>query len=244
MPKEIEQKHLIPDSYNIPNVSNKHIRQADLGDNEYLETLIGKISTRICKVFDVQGNITTEQRKKYIDFLDHISTVMQDYFHKQEGVFSEYKIRVRITNKNKAELTCKGKQESGDTGIKQNEKFNMAIPVEYAYFLLTQVSRAGDDPIKKMGKEIRWVTKRRYKVVGEDQKIWDIDTYLGSNRGIQTADIELDSIDEKINPIVENMVPLDKKLSKPYKNKKLQKHPYREWSQSEKETHRMLSSSK
>jgi CYTH domain-containing protein len=243
MSKEIEQKYLIPDSYNIPNVSNKHIRQAHLWDNENLETLIWKISTRICKVFDVQWNITTEQRKKYIDFLDHISTVMQDYFHKQEWKFIEYKIRVRITNKNKAELTCKWKQESWDTWIKQNEEFNMAIPVEYAYFLLTQVSKAWDDPIEKMWKEIRWVTKRRYKVVWEDQKIWDVDKYLGSNRWIQTADIELDSIDEKINPIMKNMVPLDEK-PKRYKNKKLQIHPYREWSQSEKETHRTLSSSK
>ncbi len=214
---------------------NKHIRQAHLGENESLQALLWSIEKNVINILDIM-KLDEWMKDGYVEFLKNVSTTIESHFAEIGWEFEEYKIRIRITDRDKAKLTCKGKLASED-GLKVNEEFDITIPVPYAYFLLSQVSKGAKLPIGKMWQEITWVTKRRHKVTSSDGKIWDLDQYLGANRSIRTADIELDSATEDVIPLTENMLPLTKKTSKPYKNKKLQKNPYRRWTQLEKNEH-------
>lgn len=239
MSKEIEKKYLIPEEYQIPqDAKNKQIRQSHLIDDENIQSLITRFEWKVEKTLS-QHSLPEDEIREYVWFLKWVSLSIQEHFSWEE--FSDYKIRVRITDKNIAELTCKWKNKETDW-VKVSEEFNIPIPLKYAYFLLTQVGLMWEDPLKKMWKEIRWITKRRYKIMWPDEKKWDFDQYLGANRGIRTADIELKSVDEWLMPLAENSALLVWKKAKPYKNKRLQKYPFKQWAQVEKDSHKQIPS--
>lgn len=116
-------------------------------------------------------------------------------------------IRIRQTS-NKAFLTIKGVS----VGATRAE-FEYEIPFADAKELLDDFS----------GSEL---SKIRYKVSFEN-KVWEVDEFLGDNNGLIVAEIELTSEDEYFNKPewVANEVTGDDK----YYNSNLTVNPYKQW---------------
>lgn len=116
-------------------------------------------------------------------------------------------IRVRVTP-DKAFLTIKG-----ITHYATRSEFEYEIPVKDANELLEQFS-------------VSELTKIRYKIIYQD-KLWEIDEFLGENSGLIIAEIELIAEDEKFQePVwVSKEVTGDAK----YYNANLAKSPFNTW---------------
>jgi len=93
-------------------------------------------------------------------------------------VSPEKTIRVRIVSQT-AFLTIKGKS----TGITRAE-FEYEIPYSHATELLALC-------------EGRIIEKQRYRFLYNGQ-LWEIDRFLGKNKGLVLAEVELESEDQKI----------------------------------------------
>lgn len=67
------------------------------------------------------------------------------------------------------------------------------------------------------------VEKTRYKIVGIDGLVWEVDEYFGNLSGLFTAEVELPSIDTKVNMPAEisDVFVADVTENKAYKNKAL-----------------------
>ncbi|NLR58631.1 CYTH domain-containing protein [Chitinophaga polysaccharea] len=116
-------------------------------------------------------------------------------------------IRVRLTP-TKGFLTIKGKS----TGATRAE-FEYEIPMEEASALLDQFA-------------IAELSKIRYTLTYQD-KVWEIDEFLGDNAGLIVAEIELESEDESFErpAWVTEEVTTDAR----YYNANLTTRPYNRW---------------
>jgi len=116
-------------------------------------------------------------------------------------------VRVRIAGED-GFITIKGRS----TGMSRME-FEYGIPVEEALLML----KLAAFPI---------IEKYRTKISYQD-KIWEIDEFLGENKGLIMAEIELNSEDEAfaIPPWIGTEVTGDLR----YFNSQLAIHPFRSW---------------
>jgi adenylate cyclase len=117
-------------------------------------------------------------------------------------------VRVRITDDKKARLTVKGPPK----GISRDE-FEYDIPVEDARKML---DFCGGHVVEK---------NRYIEQVGDHT--WEVDEFLGRNKGLWLAEIELSDEDEPFErpDWAVREVSEDKK----YKNSYLARHPFETW---------------
>ena len=119
----------------------------------------------------------------------------------------EKTIRVRLTDKD-AFLTIKGLS----VGISRTE-FEYSIPVDEAQQLLDGFC----DSV---------VSKIRYFIT-YDNKLWEVDEFLGDNEGLMVAEIELESEEETFS--LPEWVGKEVTSEKKYSNSNLAKRPYKDW---------------
>jgi CYTH domain-containing protein len=119
----------------------------------------------------------------------------------------EQTTRVRIAG-NKAYLTIKGKT----TGISRKE-FEYEIPLEEAKEIL---SICPHPPVEKYRSKVIW-----------QNKLWEVDEFIGMNKGLIIAEIEIESEDELIN--LPPWVGEEVSGLLQYYNSYLYKNPYSTW---------------
>lgn len=117
-------------------------------------------------------------------------------------------IRVRVTD-TKSYLTIKG-LSIGAT----RPEFEYEIPKDEAEQLLDMFA-------------ISDLTKIRYKVLFNN-KLWEVDEFLGNNMGLIVAEIELESEDEAFD--LPNWVEKEVTGENKYYNSNLSLFPYKNWS--------------
>jgi adenylate cyclase len=117
-------------------------------------------------------------------------------------------VRVRLEG-DIAKLTIKG-EKKGPSG----KEFEYEIPYEDAIYILENLC------LKPL------IEKIRYKINYEGFT-WDVDEFLGENKGLVIAEIELDRADQKFNKPgwAGKNVTLDQR----YKNANLVKNPFKNW---------------
>jgi len=133
----------------------------------------------------------------------------QGYFDTQ----NEPLVRVRIMGE-KAYLTLKGKND----GIRRLE-FEYEIPVLDAEELLSNFCST------------TLIKKNRY-ILSIEEKIWEVDEFLGENFGLVIAEVELLSENDNFNK--PNWIGQEVSHDTKYYNYKLVEHPYSKWNEVEK----------
>jgi CYTH domain-containing protein len=152
-----------------------------------------------------------EIEKKYL--IDHEkwqkAMKPQGEFYRQGYLLAERgkTIRVRLTEKS-GYLTIKGKM----TGITTPE-FEYPIPILDAKELLDTLCTSE-------------IIKIRYKI-NYHNKIWEIDEFLGDNKGLIIAEIELKSEDEKYE--LPDFILQEVTGDKRYYNAQLSVNPFNTW---------------
>ncbi|KQN28565.1 adenylate cyclase [Pedobacter sp. Leaf41] len=116
-------------------------------------------------------------------------------------------IRVRTTDDN-AWITIKGIS----VGASRLE-YEYQIPLGEGLELLDNFAEAE-------------LEKLRYEIHHQD-KLWEVDVFLGDNNGLIVAEIELDSEDEKFE--LPEWVAEEVTQEKKYYNSNLTKHPFKLW---------------
>jgi adenylate cyclase len=117
-------------------------------------------------------------------------------------------IRVRLTD-TEAFLTIKGLT----TGASRPE-FEYNIPQDDARHLLDNFCSSE-------------ISKIRY-FIPHDNKLWEVDHFLGQNEGLIVAEIELESEDESLS--LPNWVDQEVTSDKKYSNSNLAINPFKNWS--------------
>ncbi|HBN73686.1 MAG TPA: adenylate cyclase [Sutterella sp.] len=117
-------------------------------------------------------------------------------------------VRVRIEG-SRARLTVKGRPN----GIVRPE-YEYPIPLSDAVELLDMI---GPD---------RQITKNRTKIPFKG-KIWEVDEFLGENKGLIVAEIELKSVNEPFEK--PDWIGNDVSVDSRYYNVSLMQHPYSKW---------------
>lgn len=140
--------------------------------------------------------------KKYINFT---TTIKQSYMYIKKGV-----VRVRIINNETAFLTLK----SNNSGIVRNE-YEYEIPISHAQEMIDNLC------------DSKILYKKRHHITYTENE-WVIDEFLDENFPLTTAEIELNSIEQKFK----RPEWLGKDISSDvrYFNSNLIIHPYSEWS--------------
>ena len=160
----------------------------------------------------------TEIERKYLvkkaEWRSHLqqmqkkfSKIGEKYCQGYISTNNETTVRLRIVG-NKGYLTIKGKTK----GYTRSE-FEYSIPVEDAKQMLETLC---SKPLIK---------KIRYKIK-QDNFIWEVDEFLGENKGLIVAEVELESEEQKIE------LPdwIDREVNdKKYFNYSLIKYPYSQW---------------
>ena len=136
---------------------------------------------------------------------DHSGSMIKQGFIPTSG---HSVVRIRISG-DKAYLTIKGK----NTGSVRSE-FEYSIPVFDAEQMLQEIC---DRP---------FIEKTRY-LANYSSSTWEVDVFHGENGGLTIAEIELDSVDQKIDlpPWVSKEVTDDPR----YYNVNLVNHPFILW---------------
>ena len=116
-------------------------------------------------------------------------------------------IRVRQTS-DKGFLTIKGIS----LGASRAE-FEYEIPFEEAKELLDQFA-------------VSELSKIRYKILFEE-KLWEIDQFLGENEGLIVAEIELESEEEKFS--IPDWIDVEVTEEEKYYNSNLTQNPFKNW---------------
>ncbi|MGZ5196371.1 MAG: CYTH domain-containing protein [Kaistella sp.] len=70
------------------------------------------------------------------------------------------------------------------------------------------------------------LSKNRFKILSED-KLWEVDEFLGDNEGLIVAEIELQSEDEIFS--IPNWVDIEVTSEEKYYNSNLTLNPYKNW---------------
>ena len=122
-------------------------------------------------------------------------------------------VRVRIMGE-KAYLTLKGENE----GIRRLE-FEYEIPVLDAEKLLSNFCST------------TLIKKNRY-ILSIEEKIWEVDEFLGENFGLVIAEVELLSENDNFNK--PSWIGQEVSHDTKYYNYKLVEHPYSKWNEVEK----------
>lgn len=117
-------------------------------------------------------------------------------------------VRIRIVGEH-SYLTIKGKTE----GIGRAE-FEYEIPVDDARIMLETLC---DRPV---------IEKIRYQIK-IDNLIWEIDEFLGKNKGLVIAEVELENENQEIN--LPEWVSEEVTQDLRYYNVNLAKNPYKNW---------------
>jgi CYTH domain-containing protein len=116
-------------------------------------------------------------------------------------------IRVRLTD-NDAFLTIKGLT----VGISRHE-FEYSIPANEARQLLDGFCDA--------------VVSKIRNFITHDNKLWEVDEFLGDNEGLIVAEIELESEEESFS--LPEWLSVEVTSEKKYSNSNLAKKPYKSW---------------
>lgn len=150
------------------------------------------------------------ERKFLVNYQKWVNTEKpKGQFYRQGYILTDPNktIRIRETN-TKSYLTIKGLS----VGATRPE-FEYEIPKEDALQLL-DIFAVSD------------LTKIRYEI-HFDNKIWEVDEFLGENEGLIVAEIELSSEDEifQLPDWIENEVTGEDK----YYNSNLSTHPFKHW---------------
>ena len=120
---------------------------------------------------------------------------------------NETTVRLRTIG-NQGYLTIKSKTK----GYTRSE-FEYSIPIEDAQQMLETLC------LKPL------VEKIRYKI-NQDNLVWEVDEFLGANKGLIIAEVELENENQQVN------IPhwIDREVhDKKYFNSNLIKHPYSKW---------------
>ena len=118
-------------------------------------------------------------------------------------------VRIRIAE-DKAFLTVKGRSNSAGTSRFEWEK---KIPIHEAKQLLELCE-------KEILEKIRYYIRL-------DAHIIEVDEFLGSNKGLVIAEIEIEKEDDKIE--VPSWIGLEVTVDIKYYNSQLSKYPFKEW---------------
>jgi CYTH domain-containing protein len=117
-------------------------------------------------------------------------------------------VRVRLEG-DAAKLTIKG-EKTGPSG----KEYEYDIPYDDAVYILENLC------IKPL------IVKKRYKIKYEEF-VWEVDEFLGENKGLILAEIELENIDQKFSTpewIGKNVTGDIR-----YKNSSLVENPFKKW---------------
>lgn len=149
-----------------------------------------------------------EIERKFLVLSDEYKSLGKPNFISQGYLCSDNKRTVRVRIKNEeAFLTIKSKT----IGISR-EEFEYKIPLNEAKFILEKLC---DKPI---------IEKNRYEIKFQN-KIWEVDEFLGDNFGLILAEIELNSEDENFEK--PNWVGEEVSKDPKYFNSNLAKNPYK-----------------
>ncbi len=144
--------------------------------------------------------------------------ITQSTIHRGEG----NKLRVRLiddpkSGKKSAAFTFKVKKKSRKTEPNIRDEYEWEVPYRVALFIMIGHGE---------------VTKTRYMYKHTDWKIWEFDEYTGANLWIVLADIELSSLDEKVD--LPSWLGQETTKEKKITNNSFTLHPYMNWSDEEK----------
>lgn len=93
-------------------------------------------------------------------------------------------VRIRLVDEQKARLTIKSKDKSGEPALSRAE-FEYPVPFEDALAMLDL--RKG-----------RIIDKIRHLIPAGNGRTWEVDVFGGAHEGLVLAEIELESADEEI----------------------------------------------
>jgi adenylate cyclase len=133
------------------------------------------------------------------------------YYSKEnirQGYFQNSNIRVRIIDEEKAFLTIKGDRE-----YISRDEFEYEIPIHDAYVIISLFCPNS-------------ILKTRY-MCKENGLIWEIDIFHELNEGLEIAEAELESEDQKI--ILPSWIGKEVTDDDRYYNHYLCENPYRIW---------------
>jgi adenylate cyclase len=130
--------------------------------------------------------------------------IIQGYLH----ISDQKTIRVRIAGE-KAFFTLKGPDHNG-----VRVEYEYEVPVEDARFILT--TYCVNEAIEKI----------RYKIV-HSGKTWEIDEFLGRNKGLWLAEIELTDRNEVVE--LPDFISAEVTGDFHYHNSYLSSHPFSQW---------------
>ncbi len=155
-------------------------------------------------------SIPVEHERKFLvvgeDWRPHAtpSSIRQGYLARDAAL----SVRIRRRGEN-AFLTLKGKG-----GAASKVEFEYPIPTDHAEYLLTQV--CDRLPIEKVRHEIHF-----------DGRLWEIDEFLGPNRGLVLAEVELAAPDDVV--VLPPWAGREVTGDPHYSNSHLYHHPFTSW---------------
>lgn len=145
--------------------------------------------------------------------------VNQDQWHDIEKPVGEfYRQGYLLTDPNKT-IRVRQSSDKGFLTIKgitvgaSRAEFEYEIPFEEAKELLDQFA-------------VSELSKIRYKIFFEE-KLWEVDEFLGENEGLIVAEIELESEDEKFS--IPDWIDVEVTEEEKYYNSNLTQNPFKTW---------------
>ncbi|GAP95180.1 CYTH domain-containing protein [Leptolyngbya sp. NIES-2104] len=150
-----------------------------------------------------------EIERKFLVKSDQWRNLAQGELYRQGYIPTlESTVRIRVI-RDRGFLTIKGKTQ----GISRAE-FEYEIPVEDATQMLDQLCKP---PL---------IEKYRHKIE-LNGLVWEVDEFLGANRGLTIAEVELKSADQAIE--LPEWIGEDVSHDPCYYNSNLAQHPYTTW---------------
>ncbi len=154
--------------------------------------------------------MATEIERKFLVTSDEYRQLASPIYYKQGYLLNEPEFikRVRVAGE-KAYVTVKSK----NIGITRSE-FEQETPIEEAIEMLEKIDDA------------KIIEKYRYKIEYAG-KVWEVDEFLGANKGLVVAEIELNSESESFEK--PNWIGVEVSEDSRYYNSNLCCHPFNEW---------------
>lgn len=163
-------------------------------------------------------------KKNWLKMIDpksiqDIRIITQGYISNQDGKV----VRVRLVEDNReirfdktptmGYITIKSPAKKAKRGT-WREEFEYEIPAEDARYMLKHLVQHGT------------IRKIRYDVAHEGM-VWEVDVYKGSNAGLITAELELESLNEEFT--TPPWVTADVSNNHKFSNSNLVKNPFSTW---------------